>query len=36
MHASYYYHNSYQKTVLVNDDMAFDTLHLFITVNPIK
>ena len=36
MHASYCYHDSYQETVLVNDDMAFDAFHLFISVNAIK
>ena len=36
MHASYCYHDSYQETVLVNDDMAFDAFHLYIAVNAIK
>ena len=29
MHASYCYHNSYQETVLVNDDMPFDAFPFY-------
>ena len=28
MHASYRYHDSYQETILVHDDMTFNALYL--------
>ena len=36
MHASYRYHDGYQETVLVHDDMTFNALYLLIAVNAIK
>jgi hypothetical protein len=36
MYASYCYHDSYQETVLIHDDMTLNALHLLIAVNVIK
>ena len=36
VHANYCYHDSYQETVLVDNDMPFDALHLLVAVNLVE